>query len=53
MRVSLEEVRHLGLGPDQELVAVDEAPCHLAQLEARASRVVELRFFAGLDASVA
>lgn len=49
VRVCLEELSHLGTGPDQELVALDEALHHLARLEHRASRVVELRFFAGLD----
>jgi RNA polymerase sigma factor (TIGR02999 family) len=49
VRISLDEVRRLGIAPDQGVVAVDEALCRLARLEPRASRVVELRFFAGLD----
>jgi RNA polymerase sigma factor (TIGR02999 family) len=35
--------------PDEDLLAVDEALARLEKLEPRASRVVELRFFTGLD----
>jgi RNA polymerase sigma factor (TIGR02999 family) len=35
--------------PDEDLLAVDEALARLEKLDPRASRVVELRFFTGLD----
>lgn len=39
-----------GLGPDRpaDLVALDDALCALAELDARKAAVVELRFFGGL-----
>jgi RNA polymerase sigma factor (TIGR02999 family) len=54
MLVSLSNAAKIGVAPDQDLVALDEALCRLEQLEPRASRVVELRFFTGLvDAEIA
>jgi RNA polymerase sigma factor (TIGR02999 family) len=47
--VSLDVMSELGAQPAKELVALDEALSRLEELEPRASRVVELRFFTGLD----
>jgi RNA polymerase sigma-70 factor, ECF subfamily len=49
MLVSLSHAAEIGVAPDEDLVALDEALCRFAQLEPRASRVVDLRFFTGLD----
>jgi len=46
--VSLDEALTLGPEYSRELVALDEALTDLAKLDARKSRVVELRFFGGL-----
>jgi len=35
-------------GPDEDLVALDEALEALAQFDARKAQVVEMRFFSGL-----
>jgi len=48
-RVSLSEARDLGLSPDLDLVALDEALRQFDTLYPRASRIVELRFFGGLS----
>jgi RNA polymerase sigma factor (TIGR02999 family) len=47
--ISLTDVKDLGSRPDEDLVALDEALTRLEQLEPRASRAVELRFFTGLN----
>lgn len=47
--VSLDVMTEVGASADQDLVALDEALSRLDELEPRASRVVELRFFTGLD----
>ncbi len=47
--VSLDVISELGAQPGKDLVALDEALSRLEELEPRASRVVELRFFTGLD----
>jgi RNA polymerase sigma factor (TIGR02999 family) len=47
--ISLEESLVAGAEPDAELVALDDALARLAALDPRKSRVVELRFFAGLS----
>ncbi len=47
--VSLADVEDVGTRSDEDLVALDEALTRLEKLEPRASRVVELRFFTGLD----
>lgn len=49
VRVSLDAVKELVTRPYEDLMALDEALTRLEQLEPRASRVVELRFFTGLD----
>ncbi len=48
VRVTLDEGM-AGAGPDVDLLALDDALEHLAQAEPRWARVVELRFFAGLE----
>jgi RNA polymerase sigma factor (TIGR02999 family) len=48
-KVSLEEAAELSGARAAELVALDEALNALAELDARKSRVVELRFFGGLS----
>lgn len=48
-RVKLEESAAEAAQPDVDLLALDEALHELAQLDARQARVVELRFFAGLE----
>lgn len=45
----LDEAHVVGLQPDSELVELDEALKKLALVDERKSRVVELRFFGGLD----
>ena len=47
-RVSLSEARELGLAPDVDLLALDEALRLFEKLFPHHSRIVELRFFAGL-----
>lgn len=49
VRVTLDDALQLGLRPDDDLVALDEALEHLAAVDARAARVVELRFFGGFE----
>jgi len=47
-RLSLDEAIALPGGQDLDLVALDDALEGLAKIDARQSRLVELRFFAGL-----
>ena len=47
--VSLSDVDVAGPGRTDDLVALDEALSRLEQIDPRASRVVELRFFTGLS----
>ena len=47
--VSLEEAETMSQERARELVALDEALDELARLDVRKSRVVELRYFGGLD----
>jgi RNA polymerase sigma factor (TIGR02999 family) len=47
--ISLEDAGSVGNEPDANLLAVDEALKALAAIDERKSRVVELRFFAGLS----
>jgi RNA polymerase sigma factor (TIGR02999 family) len=49
LRVTLTEVVASAHERDINLIALDEALARLAALDARQSRVVELRFFGGLD----
>ena len=48
-RVPLIEDQVSARTPDPDILAVDEALTRLAQLDPRKGRVVELRFFGGLD----
>jgi RNA polymerase sigma factor (TIGR02999 family) len=45
--LSLQEVP--GPAPNLDVVALDEALCELARIDAQQSRIVELRFFAGVS----
>ncbi|MGA2859143.1 MAG: sigma-70 family RNA polymerase sigma factor [Candidatus Sulfotelmatobacter sp.] len=47
--LDLDEALLLSAEPDFDLVALDEALKRLAQVDERQSKVVELRFFGGLD----
>ena len=47
--ISVANIRDLGRWPDENLVELDEALTRLELRAPRASRVVELRFFAGLS----
>lgn len=47
--VSLSEAEHVALGKSMDLVALDDALQSLETLSSRQCRVVELRFFGGLD----
>ena len=48
-RVSLDKALIVGGDRDEDLVALDEALVRLATIDARKSKVVELRFFCGLS----
>ena len=48
VRVSLDAVTEVSLGPDYDVIALDETLARLEALDVRASRVIELRFFGGL-----
>ena len=47
--LSLEEISELPVKQDPDLIALDDALKCLAEVDERKSRVVELRFFAGLS----
>ena len=49
MKLSLAEFDVGDLGPDGRLLALNEALTKLEELDPRAAKVVELRFFGGLD----
>ncbi len=49
LRVSLSDAANVAVERSADLVALDDALLSLEQLEPRQSRVVELRFFAGLS----
>lgn len=48
-RVPLDEALLIVDAPDENLVALDEALTALAEVDARKSRAIELRFFGGLS----
>jgi RNA polymerase sigma factor (TIGR02999 family) len=48
-KISLDEAMAITDENSEELLALDEALTRLAELDARQSRIVELRFFAGLS----
>jgi RNA polymerase sigma factor (TIGR02999 family) len=47
--ISLEQAMTLAAEKDSDLLALDEALKELARIDARKSRIVELRFFGGLS----
>ncbi len=47
--VALEETAMVGIGPAEDLVALDDALKALANMDLRKARVIELRFFGGLS----
>lgn len=47
-RISLSMVDEAGEQPDIDLIALDQALTKLAALDARKSRIVELKFFGGM-----
>jgi RNA polymerase sigma-70 factor, ECF subfamily len=47
-KISLDDLNELGAGANEEYFALDQALQALEQADARAGRVVELRFFGGL-----
>ena len=49
LKVSLDEAAVVARGPGAELVALDDALAGLAELDARKSQIVELRYFGGLS----
>ncbi len=49
LRVTLDEAAGVSAGPAAELLALDEALKELAEIYPRRSRVVELRYFGGLN----
>ena len=49
LKVSLEKVLIVCADRDEDLVALDDALVRLATIDARKSKVVELRFFGGLS----
>jgi len=49
VHISLEEATITGAEPADELIALDAALSEFADIDERASRVVELRFFGGLS----
>jgi RNA polymerase sigma-70 factor (ECF subfamily) len=49
LRLTLDHVEGIAPRRDEDLLAVDEALKQLADIDSRASRVVELKFFGGLQ----
>jgi RNA polymerase sigma factor (TIGR02999 family) len=47
--VTMSGLAQIGAAPDRDLVAVHEALLAFEQVDARAAKVVELRFFGGLE----
>ena len=47
-RVNLDEIPDLSAERGDQLVALDEALCRLAEVDPRKAKVIELRFFGGL-----
>lgn len=48
-RINLDEIPDLAAQRDSQLIALDEALCRLAEVDARKAKVIELRFFGGLS----
>jgi len=49
VRISLTKAVALAKNPDLDLIEIDEALDRLAQIDEQQSRIVELRFFSGLN----
>lgn len=49
-KVNLEDIALFTPGPDERILALDEALTRLAKFDERKSRLVELRYFGGLSA---
>ncbi len=49
VRVTLDQALELGLRPDEDVLALDEALQALEAVDPRAAKVVELRFFGGFE----
>jgi RNA polymerase sigma factor (TIGR02999 family) len=47
--VTLSGLEQIGVAPDRDVVAVHEALLAFETLDARAAKVVELRFFGGME----
>jgi RNA polymerase sigma factor (TIGR02999 family) len=47
VKLPLEEACHVHSSPDEDLVALDDALVELAEIDADAMKVIELRFFGG------
>ena len=51
MRVDLDDVAPAIAGPDDDLIALDEALDRLEQIDKRKAEVVKLRFFCRADSA--
>ena len=49
IRVSLTAARDIGFRPDEDVLALDQALTALEAVDPRAVRIVEMRFFGGLE----
>lgn len=49
VQVSLSDISVVSMGRPEELIALDEALQHLSEVDERKSRVVELKYFGGLE----
>jgi RNA polymerase sigma factor (TIGR02999 family) len=47
-RVNLDEAANVGIAPDDDVLALDDAMKRLERIDPRQSRIVELRYFGGL-----
>jgi len=47
-RVDLDQAADIGIAPDDDVLALDEALLRLERFDSRQSRIVELRYFGGL-----
>lgn len=47
-RVDLDQAERIGIAPDDDVLALDEALKRLEHIDPRQSRIVELRYFGGL-----
>ena len=50
LRISLEDIKDLPIGGDDELVALDDALDELTRIDDRQSKIVQMKFFGGLSA---